>query len=240
MAGLPVVVFAVVSTSVVLLGVLTGFIPATVDEILSVTSLKAGSIAVDGLTATSTTQGLLPPRMTTAQIDAISSPAPGSVVYDTDEDVVKVFDASLWSSMESTRKPLWVGHKETLQTITATAAVHTWVETASVGDWVWSNSSSIDYWSVPRDGVYLVTWDITESVNAFYTWIAVSTTDYTSSALRYGHAYTPLGRISSSCTIAVNTTDEIRVVILHSTGTTPTNLNPNTRPEIGIVFLSAL
>jgi hypothetical protein len=44
----------------------------------------------------STTQGFLMPRMTTAQRDAIATPAQGLQVFDTDLDVICTFDGSVW------------------------------------------------------------------------------------------------------------------------------------------------
>lgn len=44
----------------------------------------------------STTQGFLPPRMTTTQRDAISSPAEGLVVYNTTTDRLNAYDGSSW------------------------------------------------------------------------------------------------------------------------------------------------
>jgi len=44
----------------------------------------------------STSKGFLPPRMTTAQIDAISSPAEGLVAYDTDTEMLRLRKSSEW------------------------------------------------------------------------------------------------------------------------------------------------
>ena len=44
----------------------------------------------------STEQGLLIPRMTSAQRDAISSPAPGLLVYNTDDDEINKYNGSAW------------------------------------------------------------------------------------------------------------------------------------------------
>jgi hypothetical protein len=44
----------------------------------------------------STERGLLPPRMTTAQREAIASPAAGLVVYDTSLSATMVYNGSLW------------------------------------------------------------------------------------------------------------------------------------------------
>jgi hypothetical protein len=46
------------------------------------------------LDATSSTQGFLPPRMTTAQRDAIVSPATGLLVYNTDANALNFFNGS--------------------------------------------------------------------------------------------------------------------------------------------------
>lgn len=53
------------------------------------------------LTIESTTQGFLPPRMTTAQKNAIASPAVGLVVYDTTLAKLCVRTASAWETITS-------------------------------------------------------------------------------------------------------------------------------------------
>ncbi|MCF7569303.1 hypothetical protein L3X37_13180 [Sabulilitoribacter arenilitoris] len=52
------------------------------------------------LDITSTTQGVLTPRMTTIQRIAISNPAEGLLVFDTDEDVFYFFDGGSWVPLE--------------------------------------------------------------------------------------------------------------------------------------------
>jgi len=49
----------------------------------------------------STTQGLLPPRMTTTQRDAIASPAAGLVIYNTTTNKLNVRAASAWEAVTS-------------------------------------------------------------------------------------------------------------------------------------------
>lgn len=55
------------------------------------TSSPAGSSQLD---VSSTTKGLLPPRMTTSQRDAISSPATGLQIYNTDNRAIEIFSGS--------------------------------------------------------------------------------------------------------------------------------------------------
>ena len=51
------------------------------------------------LDVTSTTKGFLPPRLTTAQRDAIASPAQGLTIYNTNNGCLEFFDASNWISV---------------------------------------------------------------------------------------------------------------------------------------------
>ena len=57
------------------------------------------------LDITSTTKGLLPPRMTTAERDAISSPAIGLMIYQTDGTVgFYYYNGSSWAEVAATSK----------------------------------------------------------------------------------------------------------------------------------------
>jgi hypothetical protein len=56
-------------------------------------------IASSKLTISSTTQGFLPPRMTTAEKNAISSPANGLIVYDTDLVRPCFFNGATWITL---------------------------------------------------------------------------------------------------------------------------------------------
>src|ERR1700741_4926547 len=47
----------------------------------------------------STTKGLLGPRMTTAQRIAVSTPAAGLLIYDTDTNSYWVYNGSSWNNM---------------------------------------------------------------------------------------------------------------------------------------------
>lgn len=54
------------------------------------------------LDISSTTQGLLTPRMTTAQRTAITTPAIGLLVYDTDEDAFYYYNNGSWGKLSAT------------------------------------------------------------------------------------------------------------------------------------------
>jgi Beta-propeller repeat len=49
----------------------------------------------------STNKGMLLPRLTTAQINAVSSPAQGLMLYDTDAKCVKTYNGSAWECLDS-------------------------------------------------------------------------------------------------------------------------------------------
>lgn len=51
------------------------------------------------LDVSSTSKGFLPPRMTTAQVGAIATPADGLIVYDTDIDAIKLRANGAWVSL---------------------------------------------------------------------------------------------------------------------------------------------
>ena len=56
-------------------------------------------IASARLAINSTTQGFLPPRMTTTERNAIASPATGLVVYDTTLSTLNVYNGSTWGTL---------------------------------------------------------------------------------------------------------------------------------------------
>jgi hypothetical protein len=56
-------------------------------------------VASSKLTIESTTQGFLPPRMTTIQKNAIASPATGLMVYDTTLNLISVYNGTMWISL---------------------------------------------------------------------------------------------------------------------------------------------
>ena len=77
-------------------------------RVASGASLFSGSVGVGGapaasaaLTITSTTQGVLFPRMTETQRDAIAAPAAGLVIYNTTTGKLNVRGAAAWEAITS-------------------------------------------------------------------------------------------------------------------------------------------
>lgn len=67
-----------------------------------------GSVGIGGapdaraaLTVTSTTQGFLPPRMTSTQRDAIASPTAGLVIYNSTTNKLNFYSGSAWEAVTS-------------------------------------------------------------------------------------------------------------------------------------------
>jgi hypothetical protein len=75
--------------------------PMTINSSGNVLIGTTTNAASSKLTVESTTQGFLPPRMTTAQKNAISSPATGLVIYDTTLNKLCVRTASAWETITS-------------------------------------------------------------------------------------------------------------------------------------------
>jgi hypothetical protein len=63
--------------------------------LLGTTTNAASSI----LTMESTTQGFLPPRMTTTQRNAIATPATGLMIYNTTDNLVQVYNGTSWINL---------------------------------------------------------------------------------------------------------------------------------------------
>jgi uncharacterized protein (TIGR02145 family) len=76
-------------------------------SLASVAAFSQAGINTDGsapdnaamLDVKSTNKGFLPPRMTTAQRNAIVSPVEGLVIYNTDEKALNVYNGTAWSTL---------------------------------------------------------------------------------------------------------------------------------------------
>ncbi len=74
----------------------------------------------------STTQGVLFPRMTTAQLKAIPSPAKGLIAFSLDDSTLHMFDGGRWSNFKTTNTQLSIN-------ITVNSALATWSAMPAAG-----------------------------------------------------------------------------------------------------------
>jgi hypothetical protein len=70
---------------------------ATVSGNIGIGTISPNATSI--LDITSTTKGFLPPRMKSSQKNAISPPATGLIVYDTDNNRLEVYNGSTWGSL---------------------------------------------------------------------------------------------------------------------------------------------
>ena len=85
----------------------TGAITAGGKIIAGASSASSSSAVME---ANSTTQGFLPPRLTTTQRDAIATPAAGLTIWNTTNTQLEVYDGSYWKNMVGLLvSPLQVG-----------------------------------------------------------------------------------------------------------------------------------
>jgi uncharacterized protein (TIGR02145 family) len=101
----------VTSSSLTSVGTLTN---TTVNGKLVVGALTAASSSAI-LEASSTTQGFLPPRMTSIQRDNITSPAQGLLIYCTNCDTngsIQVYNGTSWSSLSNTSSIIYYSNSD--------------------------------------------------------------------------------------------------------------------------------
>jgi len=122
-------------------------------------------VASSRLTVNSTTQGFLPPRMTTTEKNAIGTPAIGLIVYDTTLLALYQYNGSAWVVVGSTR-PYKV--YTALLTQTGTNAPTAIVLENTLGVTPTLGYNNVGLYSINATGVFTVdkTWIIFNSVNA--------------------------------------------------------------------------
>jgi hypothetical protein len=87
-----------------------GLSPGLITDNVAAVSINTNNAVADGsalLDITSTTKGILIPRMTSAQRNAIASPAPGLLLYDTDLSAFWFYDGNVWAGLGDTSGGGW-------------------------------------------------------------------------------------------------------------------------------------
>jgi hypothetical protein len=119
------------------------------------------------LDITSSNKGLLPPRMTIAQRDAINNPAPGLMIFNTDLQVLEIFTSTDWFTLKKTNFPIEKSLGGTAQ------EQYPFIQKTADGGYIIagrSNSSASgdvsavnhglgDYWIVKLDVNGVIVWD---------------------------------------------------------------------------------
>ncbi len=137
------------------------------------------------LEVASTAKGFLPPRMTTVQRDAITTPANGLVIYNTTTKKQEVWDGTIWSSGSdnlgdhTATKDLDMKNKN----INNVAEIDLKDEMRIYDQSTVPTGNYVSLWK--RDGEFKI-WDSATSKNVFYLNEAGKTT-LTSAAITTGH-----------------------------------------------------
>jgi len=183
-----------------------------------------GSAALD---ISSTTKGFLPPRMTTAQRDAIASPANGLIIYNTTTGSLNSYNGAEWSEISTSNNVSFRAHRNDIdQSISAatTTAVDWTTEEFDRGD---SFDPSTNRFQPSIAGTYLINFNVgthglDASSNSYtYAMIRKNTTDI---ARQFKYAPGTVGNsvISISAIVELNgTTDYIETYVSISAGPSP-------------------
>ena len=127
----------------------TGAITLSLPQSLATSSaLQFGSLALGAslassaiLSLSSTTKGFLPPRLTTAERDAIASPGTGLFLYNTSTNVYNMYNGATWTAVEANSSAINTGAQyrlayyatagETLSALSAITATRALVSDAN-------------------------------------------------------------------------------------------------------------
>lgn len=116
----------------------------------SVGSSSANSSAQ--LDVSSTTRGFLPPRMTNAQMQAISSPVAGLIVFNTDSARLFMYNGTVWGGFQETK---WANATLTGADVTMTTAGTYYTGTSvTVPDGTWEVSGNISVSGITSANIF--------------------------------------------------------------------------------------
>lgn len=184
----------------------------------------------------STSQGFLPPRMTTTQRDAIATPATGLTIFDTTENKLMYYDGSSWLEVggEATGPAFRVDRNNSDQTVT--------LGVSTKMDWTREIFDKTDDFDLTTDrftpsvaGTYLITMS---------TWCDTPTSQCTPRIYKNG-AMVAVGSLNGSSnaqlgTVSIvvdmnGTTDYIEGWAFNQTGTTVRGLVAHTQMSGGLL-----
>jgi hypothetical protein len=115
----------------------------------------------------STNKGLLPPRMTTLQRDAISSPTPGLIIFNTDTQSLEVFTNTGWFAIKKTNTPIekllggfnYEGNCSIQKTTDGGYIIAGLSTSSATFDVTGTNHGAIDYWIIKLDALGAIVWN---------------------------------------------------------------------------------
>lgn len=139
----------------------------------------------------------------------------------------------------------WSGYKDTQQSIpnNTWTPLNTFTEVKALGGtWTYNTGGNPNNkWNVPKDGVYVITWDITcNSGTNLQTTVWLNTQTSSNSVVHYGHDTAGESRASSCATIYLTTSDDIYVSVYQSSGSSqnvPSSTVALNRCDFAITYL---
>jgi hypothetical protein len=115
----------------------------------------------------STSKGLLPPRMTSLQRDAINSPTPGLIIFNTDTQSLEVFTNAGWFGIKKTNfaiEKLLGGNDDEMEPVIQNTTDGGYIlagesKSSANGNVTGTNHGSNDYWVVKLNTVGTIVWN---------------------------------------------------------------------------------
>lgn len=134
--------------------------------IININVIQAQKHPSAALQISSTTQGFLPPQMTTTQRDAIANPANGLMIYNTDNDAIDIYSASnRWVEWPFSSNPITVDSVQLDGTVTLSAP-YSYSVSGGVED---KSSTRVNYYKTNANGETPILVDNSNGVATAYT-----------------------------------------------------------------------
>jgi hypothetical protein len=149
------------------------------------------------LDITSTTKGVLIPRMTNAQKEAISDPATGLIVYDTDDSSLSMYDGDGWERLISYGNSASMYSEKSVSGYTLADAISYCKTLSATAEYAenGNTSTTFDDWRIPyveeltkfigTTAIPTSTWTISPHPNFSYHYFTIALDDGYLSASAY-------------------------------------------------------